>query len=236
MRIGESSGNVRTASSSFAEVDNNSEQIKILKRSMNGVLNKASEENLETSVKELLALYSTHSRTDATVVLTQVVFDSALNEFRVNKSLCRLFAALMSGLHILVGQTFGAHFLEKLAQKFQSEHKLMMMGATEGAHGATSKKCANIATILSNLYNNGTLHCSVMYSFIKTLVASCSEVDVELLLILLKNRYDKILLFSFHASLQYIHIKFSRKIFFYDVIASHIFLWYILKLRGGGSK
>ncbi len=51
---------------------------------------------------------------------------------------------------------------------------------------AETLQCSNLVLLLTHFYNFGLVHCAFVYSLIDALCATLSELDVELLLVLLK--------------------------------------------------
>ena len=69
----------------------------------------------------------------------------------------------------------GAFFLENVARALQRA-----LAAVE------TLQCSNLVLLLTHFYNFGLVHCAFVYSLIDALCVSLTELDVELLLVLLK--------------------------------------------------
>ena len=81
----------------------------------------------------------------------------------------------MALLHACLGQEVGSYFLETLTLEYQKYYK-----------SNKSKEANNLLLMIAHLYNLHVIYCGFIYDIFKSLVLSFKEIDIELLLLLLK--------------------------------------------------
>jgi len=73
-----------------------------------------------------------------------------------------------------------------VVEKFFGFYKKTQEKLTESEEAAIGKQCSNLVIILSHLYNFQVISSQILTDFLKIFVESFSELDVELLLLVLK--------------------------------------------------
>lgn len=157
-----------------------SEAFMRLQRQVRGLLNRLGEANVEPVAMELAQLYRQHSRNDMNTILWEAVAALAVGRQQLQVAFIRVFAALVAGLHILVGVEVGAHVLERAVLHFLDCYTVAKAG--EGG----DKRPANALLLVVFLYAHSLVHCSLVLELVRSLVASFTELDVELLLLVMK--------------------------------------------------
>eukprot|EP01117_Protostelium_nocturnum_P009064 TRINITY_DN324_c0_g1_i3.p1 TRINITY_DN324_c0_g1~~TRINITY_DN324_c0_g1_i3.p1 ORF type:complete len:485 (-),score=107.07 TRINITY_DN324_c0_g1_i3:23-1477(-) len=85
-------------------------------------------------------------------------------------------ASLVAILHLLIGTEVGSALVEEIAIKFEELYLQQK-----------SMECSNLLILLTHFYNFQVVHCVLIYDLIKILLNRFKELDLELLLLLLKN-------------------------------------------------
>jgi nucleolar MIF4G domain-containing protein 1 len=152
---------------------------------------------------------STDLGLDVTSAVTSIVIVSISTHSTLLDSYVVLHAALVSGLHRVIGNEFGrvplfagycyqlslgaAHFLQNVVSSYESHYIALnsTIGDAIGETSASGKECSNLIVLLSELYNFQVISCVLIYDIIRDLLsAELTEPIVELLLKLLRSTYQ----------------------------------------------
>ncbi|XP_063308738.1 nucleolar MIF4G domain-containing protein 1 [Pelobates fuscus] len=153
------------------------EELERLKKSVKGLMNRLSEPNMASISGQMGDLYMANSRKDMNETLTDVVMNACITPARMPDRLMMEHVLLVSILHHTVGIEVGAHVLESLVKQF---HELY-------GNGTESKECDNLISFIGHLYNFHVIDSGLVFDFLKKFVATFTERDVDLVLLLLKN-------------------------------------------------
>ncbi|KAL1454441.1 hypothetical protein WDU94_010696 [Cyamophila willieti] len=167
---------LRTSSSS-----NNSESLLLLKRSLKGLLNRLTENNIKSISSGVETLYSQHSRHDTNQTLLSLLRDSLLGESLTGDKMIMEHALLVTVLHANVGTEIGATLLQSLVQEF---HHLFQQSS---AHQVVNKRLDNYLSLLIGLYQFKVVSHNLVYDLIQVLIDGFEEKTIELLLVVLKT-------------------------------------------------
>lgn len=153
-----------------------SEEILRIKKSIKGPLNKLSESNALTIINQINSVYSENPRQLVTESLTSVVLESIVQQASLLDQFVILHATLAASIYRLQGVEFGAYFIQKLVEKYDSFYK-------EGR----SKEAGNLISLLTACYSFQVVSCKLLYNLIEKLIEEITEMNSELLLRLVKN-------------------------------------------------
>lgn len=157
-----------------------------IKRDLNGMMNRLSEETLDSITKQLVRLYRDSSVNDVNSCVLTKLTEACVHQRQIMITLIPSFCALLAAVHIHVGNDVGGFLLESLVLKFiETQNDARKTVSTDEA--GYSKECSNCILLISYLYNFQVVHCTLMYDIIRDLIDSFQEVDVELLLLLLSH-------------------------------------------------
>ncbi|KDQ20966.1 hypothetical protein BOTBODRAFT_50992 [Botryobasidium botryosum FD-172 SS1] len=166
---------------------------KKLSRQLQGLLNRLSEQNIESILGEIQSIYRKNPRNDVTTALTTLILNSISLRASILDTFVIQHAALVSGLHKITGVDFAAYFLQTLVKSYEQHHAALRSSSASAAEDggeapSEGKECMNLLVLLSELYNFQVISCVLAYDIIRDLLAGdLSEFDVELLLKMLRN-------------------------------------------------
>ena len=86
----------------------------------------------------------------------------------------------------LVWFFIGAYFIQTVVEKFFGFYGKAQENLTESEEAAIGKQCSNLIIILSHLYNFQVISSQILTDCLKIFIENFSELDVELLLLVLK--------------------------------------------------
>lgn len=101
-----------------AVIDEKSEKYVILRRLMNGMLNRLSDESKDSIIRSLKELFDTNSHQECCHCLNKCIMAACNNSTQVMVTLIPMYAAVVAALHISVNVSVGANLLELLAVNF----------------------------------------------------------------------------------------------------------------------
>ncbi|GAB5357478.1 hypothetical protein AAMO2058_000378300 [Amorphochlora amoebiformis] len=161
------------------------------KRRINGLVNKLTFENIQPISNDIRRFYSDPepeiSRRFVTESLSCILLKSCEENGRTHvlNSLVEPQAALIAGLHISGIQGLASHLAETLCVRFNQ--LLDRKEDAEGHNLITDKSSHNILLFLVCLYTHGVIYAGLMYDIVKLLLNRFENMDIELLLLLLRN-------------------------------------------------
>lgn len=101
-----------------AVINEQSEKYVMLRRVMNGLLNRLSDETKDSIVRSLKDLFDSNSQLECCHCLNKCIMAACSNSTQVMVTLIPMYAAIVAGLHISVSVAVGANLLELLAVTF----------------------------------------------------------------------------------------------------------------------
>ncbi|KAF8757696.1 hypothetical protein RHS01_03514 [Rhizoctonia solani] len=158
--------------------------------SAQGLLNRLSEQNIESIVGEVEALYRANPRNDVTQALTSIILDSVSSSANLLDTFVILHAAFVAAIHKIIGIEFAAFFIENTVSSYETHWNNLRSSSSQNPEEPAigSKESSNLLVLLSELYNFQVISCVLIYDLIRALLDSeFSEFDVELLLKVVKN-------------------------------------------------
>jgi nucleolar MIF4G domain-containing protein 1 len=181
----------------LSAVDETSDAYKLLRRQINGLLNRLSDQSKDSITRSLKGAFDSNSSTVACHVLNSLIVGACSNPSQIMTSLIPLYAAIVSALHFCVGSEVGAYIIEKL---FVSLNALLQEDASDvsrdvGPHELIGNKVpANLMLLLVYLYNLRVLHHSLIIDIMARLasgwngsLSKISVLEVELILLIIDH-------------------------------------------------
>lgn len=139
-------------------VDESSESVKLLRRSMNGLMNKLSDQTKDTIVREIKKIFDKNSLSVTNVILKDCIMAACANSTQVMTNIIPIYASIIGALHYAVGMDVGAYLVENLCV---SLHKAIDEAKKDprGQHLLIGNKLpSNALLLLVCLYNYRILH------------------------------------------------------------------------------
>ncbi|TFK33233.1 hypothetical protein BDQ12DRAFT_691462 [Crucibulum laeve] len=171
-----------------------SEEIQKLKRQLKGLLNRMSEQNMDTILDSMEEIYRNHRRNDVTTTVTNLIIDGVSAHSLLLDSYVVLHAAFISSLHKIIGIEFAAHFVQNVVASYE-RHYAVLKSSDAGETGSSNqddskgKECSNLIVLLSELYNFQVISSILIFDVIRGLLGDehLAEFNVELLLKVVRN-------------------------------------------------
>ncbi|XP_070210720.1 nucleolar MIF4G domain-containing protein 1-like isoform X2 [Littorina saxatilis] len=163
----------------LAESGQRSQEVERLKKQLKGLLNRASESNMQSIANAVEDLYMSNSRASVNESLSGLISEAVVSTAMTPERLVAEMAMLVAVLHGNVGTEVGAYFLQQVTKQYDHLSQQEEYG---GEHTMD-----NVLLLLAYLYNFKVAHHTLLFDIITQLVESFTEKDIELLLLILKS-------------------------------------------------
>jgi nucleolar MIF4G domain-containing protein 1 len=154
--------------------EQDSESLTRLQRQMRGHLNKLSEANLISILKDIESLYQSHARQDVTSTLIDLLLSQFCDRSILQNTFVILHAAFIAAVYKVIGTDFGAELVSKLTEHFDRFY-------SEDTK-AVGKETVNLVSLLCHLYAFHVISSTLVFDYIRMWLQDLSELNTELLL------------------------------------------------------
>lgn len=161
------------------------EQLTRLRRQIQGQINRLSEPTLLGIINEMEQLYRSNPRHHVTSILTDILIASVCDRSTLLDTFMILHAGFIAALYKIIGLDFGAHVIQRIVGEFDKSYEENKSKEVQSA----GKECANMVSLLSELYNFQVVGCNLMFDFIRMFLMNITELNTELLLKLIRSKY-----------------------------------------------
>jgi nucleolar MIF4G domain-containing protein 1 len=150
-----------------------------LRRQLQGHLNKLSFANLVSILTSIESLYHTHPRAVTTTAFIDLLLSLFCTPTSLQTTFIILHAGFITALYRVLGVDFGAEFLSRLINRFNTYH----------TSTTTTKEPLNLISLLSHLFTFSMLGSGMIYSHLSLLLSSTplTESNTELLLRIIRD-------------------------------------------------
>ncbi|KAF2724131.1 hypothetical protein K431DRAFT_263328 [Polychaeton citri CBS 116435] len=159
------------------------EALKVLRRQVQGQMNRLSEANLLSILQSIEGLYKNNPRQYVTSTLVDLLSNLVTDPSPLNDTFLILHAGFATALYKTIGTDFAAQLLERLVETFDQHHSV----AGNSVAQPTGKQALNIMAFLADLYTFQLTSSVLIFDYIRLLLqlspeSSLSESNTELLL------------------------------------------------------
>ena len=153
----------------------------MLKRLLNNALNRLSEDTLISVVQSVSKLYQDFPTSDVNESLWKNVYSAAVDRPLLMVGMIPIYIACLAGVHFRTGDTvqLGGHLIEHIIER--------LWVLRENESNKETKVTSNLILCVCYLYNFGLVHAVFMFDVIRLFIDSFSDLDIELLLIILSH-------------------------------------------------
>jgi nucleolar MIF4G domain-containing protein 1 len=167
------------------------EKLRMIQRLLNNNLNRLSDNTLESVAKSISSIYKSaeYSSRDVNDKYWKNSRATCVPPHMVMASLIPIYMACVAGVHFQSGDTaqLGGYVLENVVLDLWEQLKIKRQSNDPDDVDSinTNKEASNLMMIICYLYNYNVVHCTLMYDIVRQFIKSFTEIDVELLLIIL---------------------------------------------------
>lgn len=172
------------------------DDLRSIRKSLNNALNKVSESTLVSVAQSISALYASHPTNDINNCIWENARDACIARAYPMVGLIPIYISALSGVHAIKGDLaqLGEYLMEKCVLEFCDKLKKVREQVSSDVpenlnehSDGLSKECCNLLLCLCYLYNFGVIHCTLLYDIVRDCLDSFREVDIEMLLLILRH-------------------------------------------------
>ena len=179
------------------ELDTSSEDVVLLKKTINCLLNKLSDQSKDSILREIKTIYSKNSHSVLNLLIKDFVLAVCSNPAQVMINLIPLYASFICALHHVIGIDTGAYIIEHICLRLFNELNQIQSMSDQKHVLINNKLPTNVLLILIYLYNLRILHHVLIVDIMNHLVEKIShdenldtdnlEIEIELIVCIVQN-------------------------------------------------
>jgi nucleolar MIF4G domain-containing protein 1 len=151
------------------------------RRQLQGLLNRLSEANLLSILKDVEQVYNSNARQHVTSTLIELLMGLLCDRTSLMDTFIILHAGFIAAVYRVIGAHFGAQILERLVGDFDRLY------VEQRALESSTKETTNLFALLAELYTFQVVNSNIIFDCIRFLLQEVSDLNTELLLKLIKN-------------------------------------------------
>lgn len=168
------------------------ESLLSIQKTLNSSLNRLSEDSIVPVAQSIAQLYSSNPKSDVNLCIWKNARNACVARSHQMTALIPIYVCALSGVHLLKGDKADlADFLMEHVIIDLMEELTKLHESTESSSNKddmmNSKEASNLILFLCYLYNYGVVHCTLLYDLVRHLIKNFTEIDIELLLVILSN-------------------------------------------------
>lgn len=149
-----------------------------LKRQMQGLLNRLSDANMMTILRDVEQAYQNNARGYVTSVLIDLLMGLLADETTLPDTFLILHAGFIAAIYKVIGPDFGAQIVERIVSEFDKHFQRNKEGF--------GKHTTNLMTVVAELYCFQLIGSNLVFDYIRLFLDELSEINTELLLRLVR--------------------------------------------------
>ncbi|OTA65896.1 hypothetical protein K449DRAFT_391860 [Hypoxylon sp. EC38] len=146
-----------------------------LRRRVQGLINRLTNDNMISIVKDFVALYDTNPRQTVTSTIVDLVLALVCSPEKRPDSFFTMIAGFVTAMYKAMGMAVIAYFIQQLVEVFDQRYE-----KASGDQSDSGSK--HLITLLAELYNMQVIGCNLIFDYIRLFLDKLSELDTELLL------------------------------------------------------
>lgn len=165
--------------------DADSEASKLTQRKANRLMNKMTEANFITTMKDIEKLYQESPRQDATEAIVNSLIALLRDRLILSDTTIMDYAGYATAIYKVIGSTFGAYLIQRVVDEFKTHYD--QVKAEPAGHKAIAKEPWNLIVFITQLYMFRMIGSKLIIGYIRMLLTDLSELNAELLLRILRT-------------------------------------------------
>lgn len=185
---------VPPAKRALMPIDESSDSVKMVRRQMNGLMNRLSDQTKDSILKSIKSLFDSNSATVVSHVLRDCIMCACANSTQLMTSLIPAYASIVAALHLIVGVDVGAFIIESVANKLHLSIQEARSSSSSQKRGISAlvadKLPNNCVVLLAYFYNLRILHHQLIVDIMEVLASGTDrigELEADLLVCLIDH-------------------------------------------------
>ncbi|KAI1441619.1 hypothetical protein F5Y02DRAFT_398859 [Annulohypoxylon stygium] len=146
-----------------------------LRRRVQGLINRLTNDNMIGITKDFMALYDTNPRQTVTSTIVDLVLALVCSPEKRPDSFFTMIAGFVAAMYKAIGIAISAYFIQQLVEIFGQRYE-----KASGNQSDSGSK--HLISLLAELYNMQVVGCNLVFDYVHKFLARLSELDTELLL------------------------------------------------------
>ncbi|KAF2088479.1 hypothetical protein K490DRAFT_3462, partial [Saccharata proteae CBS 121410] len=151
-----------------------------LRRQTQGLLNRLSEANLLTILKDVEQLYQNNPRQYVTTTLIELLLGLICDRTTLQDTFLILHAGFIAAVYKVIGTDFGAQLVERIVADFDKHY------SNQASVESGSKETSNLVSLAAEMYNFQVIGSNLIFDYIRLFLEDLTELNTELLLRLVR--------------------------------------------------
>lgn len=171
----------------------NEKTMREIQRRINNSQNRLSEDTLVSVTQALVKVYDSYPAADVNSAMFRSLRSACVSGGQTMDGLIPIYVASIAGVHFCNTDTIslGEYIMEEtvtsLIQEMERKSENVTNASDDDSGVGLRREIANLTLILCYMYNFGLVHCTLVYDIIRRCLSSFSEVDVEVILLVLRH-------------------------------------------------
>ncbi|KAI1204165.1 uncharacterized protein F4807DRAFT_448627 [Annulohypoxylon truncatum] len=146
-----------------------------LRRRVQGLINRLTNDNMIGITKDFVALYDTNPRQTVTSTIVDLVLALVCSPEKRPDSFFVMIAGFVAAMYKAIGIAISAYFIQQLVEILGQRYE-----QASGDQSDSGSK--HLISLLAELYNMQVVGCSLIFDYIHIFLTRLSELDTELIL------------------------------------------------------
>lgn len=151
-----------------------SEALARLRRQIQGLLNRLSDANILTILKDVEQIYQSNPRGYVNTTLIDLLMGMLSDPTVLLDTFLILHAGFIAAIYKVIGPDFGAQIVERIVSEIDKHYSANKSGS--------GKQSTNLISLLAELYSFQMIGSNLVFDYIKLFLDELSEINTELLL------------------------------------------------------
>jgi nucleolar MIF4G domain-containing protein 1 len=150
------------------------EALSRLKRQVQGLLNRLSEANILSILREIEQIYQNNPRGYVNTTLVDLLMGMLSDPSALLDTFLILHAGFISAIYKVIGPDFGAQIVERIVSEFDQHY--------QGNKAGTGKQTTNLMSVVAELYTFQVIGSNLVFDYVRFFLDELSDINTELLL------------------------------------------------------
>ncbi|KAI0190785.1 hypothetical protein EV127DRAFT_430070 [Xylaria flabelliformis] len=146
-----------------------------LRRRIQGLINRLTNDNMTGILKDVTDLYQTNPRQLVTSTLVDLIMTLVCSPEKRPDSFFTMIAGFIAAIHKSMGVAISAQFIQQLVETLEKRTT-----AASGDQSDAGSK--HLVSLLAELYNMQVIGCNLVFDYVRLYLDTMSELNTELLL------------------------------------------------------
>lgn len=150
------------------------EALSRLKRQVQGLLNRLSEANILSILREIEQVYQNNARGYVNTTLVDLLMGMLSDPSALLDTFLILHAGFIAAVYKVIGPDFGAQIVERIVSEFDQHY--------QGNKAGSGKQTTNLMSVVAELYTFQVIGSNLVFDYVRFFLDELSDINTELLL------------------------------------------------------